>query len=153
LRIYRFFVTTIIVIATIAKSGTYLDCSSVSQLIFQGQEGLPVRLKVSLGLIFSVPPKRGPKLPAIAGAREHSPIYENSNLAVMHWSFSDQSKIIFMSGETPGMSCGHLHNHPRQCERHVATRHLNEDARRVGRRLASRPESQNLQYFTHLAGQ
>lgn len=131
-----------IVIATYAKSGTSWMQQIVSQLIFQGQEGLPVA-EMSPWVDLRVPPKEV-KLPAIAG-QEHRR-FMKTHLPVDALVFSDKAKYLYVGRDARDVMWS-LHNHHANAN-DMWYQALNETPGRVGPEIGTPPESR-AEYFTH----
>ncbi len=131
-----------IVIATYAKSGTSWMQQIVSQLIFQGKEGLPVA-EMSPWVDLRVPPKEV-KLPAIADQTHRR--FLKTHLPVDALVFSDKAKYLYIGRDARDVMWS-MHNH------HVNANDtwydaLNNTPGRVGPEIGTPPESA-VEYFTY----
>ncbi len=131
-----------IVIATYAKSGTTWMQQIVSQLIFRGQEGLPVA-EMSPWVDLRVPPKEV-KLPVIEGQTHRR--FMKTHLPVDALVFSEKAKYLYIGRDARDVMWS-LHNH------HITANDmwydaLNNTPGRVGSAIGRPPESA-AEYFTH----
>lgn len=131
-----------IVIATYAKSGTSWMQQIVSQLIFQGQENLPIA-EMSPWVDLRFPPKEI-KLQAIAD-QTHRRFFK-THLPVDALVFSDKAKYLYIGRDARDVIWS-LHNH------HINANDmwydtLNNTPGRVGPEIGAPPESA-AKYFTH----
>lgn len=131
-----------IVIATYAKSGTTWMQQIVSQLIFQGQEGLSVA-EMSPWVDLRVPPKEV-KLPEIE-AQTHRR-FMKTHLPVDALVFSEKAKYLYV-GRDARDAMWSLHNH------HITANDawydaLNNTPGRVGAEIGKPPASA-AEYFSH----
>ena len=130
-----------IVIATYAKSGTTWMQQIVSQLIFDGAEGLPVA-EMSPWLDLRVPPKEV-KLPAVA-AQTHRRFLK-THLPVDALVFSPRAKYIYIGRDGRDVMWS-MHNH------HITANEgwydaLNNTPGRVGPPIG-KPPADPAEYFT-----
>jgi aryl sulfotransferase len=131
-----------IVIATYAKSGTSWMQQIVSQLIFQGQEGLPVA-EMSPWVDLRVPPKEV-KLPAIAGQTHRR--FLKTHLPVDALVFSDKAKYIYVGRDGRDVMWSMYNHHATANDMWYDA--LNNTPGRVGPKIGTPPESAAA-YFTH----
>lgn len=131
-----------IVIATYAKSGTSWMQQIVSQLIFQGQEGLPVA-EMSPWVDLRVPPKEI-KLPAIAGQTHRR--FLKTHLPVDALVFSEKAKYIYVGRDARDVMWS-LHNHHANANG-MWYDALNNTPGRVGPEIGAPAESP-AEYFTN----
>ncbi len=131
-----------IIIATYAKSGTSWMQQIVSQLIFQGQEGLPVA-EMSPWVDLRVPPKEV-KLPALAGQTHRR--FMKTHLPVDALVFSEQAKYIYIGRDARDVMWS-LHNHHANAN-DMWYDALNNTPGRVGPKIGKPPASA-AEYFTH----
>ncbi len=131
-----------IVIATYAKSGTTWMQQIISQLIFQGQEGLPVA-EMSPWVDLRVPPKEV-KLPVIA-AQTHRRFLK-THLPVDALVFSHKAKYIYVGRDARDVIWS-LHNH-HSTANEAWYDALNNTPERVGPKIGRPPESP-VEYFTN----
>jgi aryl sulfotransferase len=131
-----------IVISTYAKSGTSWMQQIVSQLIFQGQKGLPVA-EMSPWVDLRVPPKEV-KLPGIE-AQTHRR-FMKTHLPVDALVFSEKAKYIYIGRDGRDVMWS-LHNH------HATANDmwydaLNKTPGRVGPEIG-KPSESKADYFTN----
>ena len=129
-----------IVIATYAKSGTTWLQQIVSQLIFSGQEGLPVA-DMSPWLDLRIPPKEV-KLPAVS-AQTHRRFLK-THLPVDALVFSPKAKYIYIGRDGRDVVWS-MYNHHSQAN-DLWYHALNDTPGRVGPPIA-RPPASIRQYF------
>lgn len=129
-----------IVIATYAKSGTSWMQQIVSQLIFQGEEGLPVA-EMSPWVDLRVPPKEV-KLPAIESQTHRR--FLKTHLPVDALVFSDKAKYIYIGRDARDVIWS-LHNHHAQAN-DAWYGALNDTPGRVGPEIGRPPENR-AEYF------
>lgn len=131
-----------IIIATYAKSGTSWMQQIVSQLIFQGQEGLPVA-EMSPWVDLRVPPKvvKQPMIAAQAHRR-----FLKTHLPVDALVFSEKAKYIYVGRDARDVIWS-LHNH-HSTANEAWYDALNNTPGRVGPEIGRPPESP-VEYFTH----
>jgi len=129
-----------IVIATYAKSGTTWLQQIVSQLLFSGEEGLPVA-EMSPWLDLRVPPK-AVKLPAVS-AQTHRRFLK-THLPVDALVFSPKAKYIYIGRDGRDVVWS-MYNHHSQTN-DLWYHALNETPGRIGPPIARPPESIR-QYF------
>ncbi|MBL4766113.1 MAG: sulfotransferase domain-containing protein [Rhodobacteraceae bacterium] len=131
-----------VVIATYAKSGTTWMQQIVSQLIFQGQEGLPVA-EMSPWVDLRVPPKEV-KLSVIANQTHRR--FLKTHLPVDALVFSDKAKYLYIGRDARDVMWS-MYNH------HVSANDmwydaLNNTPGRVGPEIGTPPETA-AEYFSH----
>ncbi len=131
-----------IVIATYAKSGTSWMQQIISQLIFQGQEGLPVAA-MSPWVDLRVPPKVV-KLPEIEGQTHRR--FLKTHLPVDALVFSEKAKYIYVGRDARDVIWS-LHNH-HSTANEAWYDALNNTPGRVGPEIGKPPASP-VDYFTH----
>jgi aryl sulfotransferase len=131
-----------IVIATYAKSGTTWAQQIVSQLIFDGKEGIPVA-EMSHWVDLRIPPKEV-KLPIIE-AQTHRR-FMKTHLPVDALVFSEKAKYLYIGRDARDMVWS-LHNHHATAN---ATWYdaLNNTPGRVGPEIGTPPAS-TVEYFEH----
>lgn len=129
-----------IVIATYAKSGTSWMQQIVSQLIFQGEEGLPVA-EMSPWVDLRVPPKEV-KLPAIESQTHRR--FLKTHLPVDALVFSERAKYIYIGRDARDVIWS-LHNHHAQAN-DAWYGALNDTPGRVGPEIG-RPPASRAEYF------
>ena len=130
-----------IIISTYAKSGTTWMQQIVSQLIFEGQTGLPVA-EMSPWLDLRIPP-REVKLPAVAGQTHRR--FIKTHLPVDALVFSDKAKYLYIGRDGRDVMWS-MHNH------HVTANDawygaLNDTPGLVGPKIG-KPPADPVDYFT-----
>ena len=130
-----------IVIATYAKSGTTWMQQIVSQLIFQGQEGLPVA-EMSPWVDLRVPPKEV-KLPGIE-AQEHRR-FMKTHLPVDALVFSEKAKYIYVGRDGRDIIWSLYNHHATANDMWYDA--LNNTPGRVGPEIG-KPSESKVDYFT-----
>ena len=131
-----------IVISTYAKSGTTWMQQIVSQLVFQGQEGLPVA-EMSPWVDLRIPP-REVKLPQIE-AQTHRRFLK-THLPVDALVFSDKAKYIYIGRDARDVMWS-MHNHHAKANEAWYDA-LNNTPGRVGPEIG-KPPATPAAYFEH----
>ena len=131
-----------IIISTYAKSGTTWMQQIVSQLIFQGAEGLPVA-EMSPWVDLRVPPK-DVKLPEIE-AQTHRRFLK-THLPVDSLVFSEKAKYLYIGRDGRDVVWS-LYNHHKNAN-DAWYEALNDTPGRVGPPIGPPPES-TVEYFEH----
>lgn len=131
-----------VIIATYAKSGTTWTQQIVSQLIFDGQEGLPVA-EMSPWLDLRVPPKEV-KLPEVA-AQTHRRFLK-THLPVDALVFSPRAKYIYIGRDGRDIMWS-MHNHHLNANEAWYDA-LNNTPGRVGPPIG-KPPADPVEYFEH----
>lgn len=131
-----------IVIATYAKSGTTWMQQIVSQLIFDGKEGLPVA-EMSPWVDLRIPPKEV-KLPTI-NAQTHRR-FMKTHLPVDALVFSEKAKYLYIGRDARDMVWS-LYNHHTTANA-MWYDALNHTPGRVGPEIGKPPAS-TVEYFEH----
>ena len=131
-----------IVIATYAKSGTTWMQQIISQLIFDGQEGLPVA-EMSPWVDLRIPPKEV-KLPAIV-AQTHRR-FMKTHLPVDALVFSEKAKYIYIGRDARDMVWSLFNHHTTANAMWYDA--LNNTPGRVGPEIGTPPASV-VEYFEH----
>jgi len=131
-----------VIISTYAKSGTTWMQQIVSQLIFQGEEGLPVA-EMSPWLDLRVPPKEV-KLPEVE-AQSHRRFLK-THLPIDALVFSEKVKYLYIGRDGRDVVWSLYNHHKNANDAWYGA--LNDTPGRVGPPIGPPPDS-NVDYFEH----